>query len=180
MSILRAARVSVLAAAVFAAFCLAGCPSPSPNVTVPNCVGRTQSAAESVVASAGLAVGSVTQQYSATVPAGNVISQDPGAGTNVPLNTAVNLVVSQGPTAGPTAAFTMNHSSGEAPLIVQFEDQSTPGTAPITSWLWAFNDPASGADNASAFQNPGHTFNAQGVYTVSLTVTTAHGSDAVT
>ena len=65
---------------------------------------------------------------------------------------------------GPTAAFTMNHSSGEAPLIVQFEDLSTQGTDTISSWSWSFSDQASGTDNVSAFQNPSHTFNMEGLF----------------
>ena len=42
-------------------------------------------------------LGTVTQQSSATVPAGNVISQNPTAGTSVAAGSAVNLVVSTGP-----------------------------------------------------------------------------------
>jgi len=44
-----------------------------------------------------LVVGTVTNQFSTTVPAGLVISQDPAAGTGVNAGTAVNLVVSLGP-----------------------------------------------------------------------------------
>jgi len=80
----------------------------------------------------------------------------------------------------PAAAFAMNKTSGEAPLIVQFEDKSSPGTSSITSWSWSFGDSASGSANTGAFQNPGHTFNNPGTYSVKLTVNTAHGSDSVT
>jgi beta-lactam-binding protein with PASTA domain len=59
-------------------------------------VGLTQAAAESAITGAGLVVGSVTQQASETVPAGNVISQDPTGGTSVASSSAVNLVVSTG------------------------------------------------------------------------------------
>src|SRR5207248_312733 len=52
-------------------------------VTVPNLVGLTQSAATTAVQNAGLALGTVTTQTSATVAAGNVISQNPAAGTQV-------------------------------------------------------------------------------------------------
>ena len=45
----------------------------------------------------GLVLGTVTQQSSATVPAGNVISQNPSAGDSVAAGSAVNLVVSTGP-----------------------------------------------------------------------------------
>ncbi len=65
--------------------------------TTPNVVGMTQTAAEAQLTSASLVLGTVTQQYSATVLAGLVISQNPVSGTSVLSGTAVNLVISQGP-----------------------------------------------------------------------------------
>jgi len=44
-------------------------------------------------------VGTVTPQSSSTVSAGNVISQNPGAGASVMGASAVNLMVSSGPLA---------------------------------------------------------------------------------
>ena len=41
----------------------------------------------------------------------------------------------------------------------------------ISTWAWNFNDPASGASNTSALQNPTHVFSAAGIYNVTLTVT---------
>ena len=52
---------------------------PAP-VTVPNVVGQTQAAASSAITGVGLVVGTVTQQSSATVAAGSVISQSPAVG----------------------------------------------------------------------------------------------------
>ena len=72
----------------------------------------------------------------------------------------------------PTAAFSASPQEGDAPLTVQFTDNSVPGSAPITSWLWNFGD-----DETSSEQNPTHVYNENGAYTVSLTVTTADGSD---
>ncbi len=69
---------------------------PQP-VAVPNVVGRTQSDAQAVITGAGFSVGTTTQAYSPTVPAGSVIGQDPAAGTVMVPGTAVNFVVSQGP-----------------------------------------------------------------------------------
>ncbi len=66
-------------------------------VTVPNVTGLTQAGAESAIVAACLTVGTVTQQSSATVPAGNVISQSPTGGTVVANGTAIALVVSTGP-----------------------------------------------------------------------------------
>jgi beta-lactam-binding protein with PASTA domain len=67
-----------------------------PQVTVPNVVGQTQGSAQAAITTAGLIVGVITQAYSATIPAGSVISQNPAAGTTVLPGTAVNLVVSKG------------------------------------------------------------------------------------
>ena len=63
---------------------------------VPNVLNMTQAAAGSAITGAGLVVGTVTQQCSDTVAAGNVISQDPIGGTQVNVGSAVNLVVSSG------------------------------------------------------------------------------------
>lgn len=75
-----------------------GAPGPgTPMTTVPNVVGLAQAAAESGIVGANLVVGSVTQQSSETVAAGEVISQNPAGGISVPENSAVSLVVSSGP-----------------------------------------------------------------------------------
>jgi beta-lactam-binding protein with PASTA domain len=67
------------------------------QVAVPNVVGLTQAAATTAITGAGLVVGTVTTAPSSTVPAGNVISESPAAGTQVNVGSAVNLVVSSGP-----------------------------------------------------------------------------------
>jgi len=69
----------------------------------------------------------------------------------------------------PVAQFVGNPTSGTAPLTVNFTDQST--NSP-TSWSWTFGD-----GGASAAQNPSHTYNSAGQYTVSLTATNQYGSD---
>jgi len=70
---------------------------PAPAVTVPNVVGLTQAAAGAVIGGAGLTLGSVTETFSAAVPAGQVVSQTPAAGASVTAGSAVSLVVSKGP-----------------------------------------------------------------------------------
>jgi len=73
-------------------------PTPPPNnVAVPDVVGQMQAAAESAITSAGLTVGTVTNQSSGTVPTGNVINQNPGASTMVAANSSVDITVSSGP-----------------------------------------------------------------------------------
>jgi hypothetical protein len=67
--------------------------SQTTPVSVPNVVGMTQANAQAAILSASLAVGTVTQEYNDTVPAGSVISQSPVAGTSVYLGSSVNLTV---------------------------------------------------------------------------------------
>ena len=68
----------------------------APLVAVPDVVNLTQSAAIAALTGAGLTVGTVTTASSTTVPAGSVISQNPTAGTQVVIGSAVAFVVSSG------------------------------------------------------------------------------------
>jgi peptidyl-prolyl cis-trans isomerase B (cyclophilin B) len=67
------------------------------QVSAPDVVGKVQADAQTAITAAGLAVGTVTRQESATIPNGAVISQVPSSGTHVDLSTAINLVISSGP-----------------------------------------------------------------------------------
>lgn len=73
------------------------------------------------------------------------------------------------PTAGvsPTAVIgtTPDPAIGPAPLTVDFVDLSSDDRS-IVSWLWDFDD-----GDTSSQQSPSHTFDAPGVYSVTLTVT---------
>ena len=69
---------------------------PPVLVEVPDVVGLAQGIAEADILAAGLTVGTVTPQSSGSVPAGDVISQDPVNPTQVPVGSAVNIVVSIG------------------------------------------------------------------------------------
>jgi len=64
---------------------------------VPNVVGLMQTDAEAAIEAAGFTVGDVSDQVDDVKPAGEVISQDPEAGTEVGLGSDVHLVVSAGP-----------------------------------------------------------------------------------
>ena len=66
------------------------------SVAVPNAVNLPQANAEASLIIAGLNIGTVNTAISDTVPAGQVISQTPAAGTTVELESAVNLTVSSG------------------------------------------------------------------------------------
>ncbi|HLI93576.1 MAG TPA: PKD domain-containing protein, partial [Puia sp.] len=62
----------------------------------------------------------------------------------------------------PVAQFTTagGVTTGCAPLVVQFKDQSTNNP---TSWEWDFGD-----GQTSSYQNPNHSYPTAGTYTVTL------------
>lgn len=66
------------------------------SCVVPDVVGMTEADAQSALESAGLVKGAVTYDQSATVPAGHVMAQNPGAGDSVDCGSAVDLVISYG------------------------------------------------------------------------------------
>ncbi|WP_155396543.1 PKD domain-containing protein [Methanosarcina barkeri] len=70
------------------------------------------------------------------------------------------------------ANFTAIPISGNAPLTVNFTDQST-GTP--TAWAWDFENDST-VDSTQ--QNPTHTYSTPGNYTVSLTVTNVGGNNS--
>jgi MYXO-CTERM domain-containing protein len=80
-------------------------------VATPNVVNQTEAAATAALTGAGLAVGTVTRESSATVPSGSVISQSPASGANVAAGSAVALVVSTGPST-PTTPPPTNSGGG--------------------------------------------------------------------
>ncbi|MBN1873860.1 MAG: PKD domain-containing protein [Anaerolineae bacterium] len=73
--------------------------------------------------------------------------------------------------AEPTANFSADVTSGEAPLTVQFTDLSSNGPA---SWEWDFDN--DGTVDATD-QHPTHTYQEMGTYTVRLHVSNEKGSD---
>jgi PKD repeat protein len=88
-------------------------------------------------------------------------------------NTATKAdAVTATPPPPPTADFSATPTTGGAPLEVAFADRSA--GAP-TSWSWDLGD-----GGRSTAQNPAHTYDSPGSYTVSLTVTNAGGSDTAT
>ena len=64
--------------------------------TVPNVVKLPLDEAKTKISDAGLNVGEVTQDYSDTIPAGNIIKQTPSPGTKQERGQAVSLVFSLG------------------------------------------------------------------------------------
>jgi PKD repeat protein len=72
----------------------------------------------------------------------------------------------------PLADFAAAPTAGCVPLAVSFSDQSM---GDITSWNWDFGD-----GHFSTSQNPSHTYQTEGNYTVSLTIQGLGGSGAKT
>ncbi|HEL2737632.1 TPA: Stk1 family PASTA domain-containing Ser/Thr kinase [Streptococcus suis] len=64
--------------------------------TLPNVVSKTESAAIQLLEAAGFVVGTVSQEYHTSIAAGSVISSDPVAGTELPVGSTINLVISKG------------------------------------------------------------------------------------
>jgi len=89
---------------------------------------------------------------------------------NSKTETKTNYITVNVQPSSPTADFTANPTSGNAPLTVTFPDLSKPGAgATITSWYWDFGD-----GTTSTLQSPTHTFKAAGSYTITLTVTNSN------
>lgn len=72
----------------------------------------------------------------------------------------------------PTASLTATPTTGIAPLSVEFQDTSSPGSWPVTTWSWNFGDGSA----VSTLQNPTHVYTSRGVYSVSLTVSDAYNT----
>jgi len=91
--------------------------------------------------------------------------------TGSDTRTKYELITVIAPTP-PIASFTATPTTGKVPLTVQFTDTSlnTP-----TSWLWDFGD-----GTTATAQNPDHTYQNAGIYTVILTATNADGSESKT
>ena len=64
--------------------------------TVPDVVGKTKDQATAAITAAGLTLGDVTEEYSASVESGKVVSCDPKAGKVIKHTEKVSLVVSKG------------------------------------------------------------------------------------
>ena len=134
----------------------------SSGASVPNVIGKSLSSATQLLKSAGLAVGTVTNRSSSSVANGDVISQNPSAGTSSQAGSSVDLVVSSGPaTATVPSVIGLTSSSAAA-------DLRAAGFSPVAETAYS----SSAAAGIVFAQTPGGgTSLAQGAtvrYTVSL------------
>ncbi|GMU21003.1 MAG: hypothetical protein AMXMBFR13_10990 [Phycisphaerae bacterium] len=91
---------------------------------------------------------------------------------NTPEGNHVRTRTSYIQVQGLVADFVGSPAHGVAPLEVQFTDRSS---GQVQTWLWDFGDGGS-----SNLQNPPHTYQAPGAYSVSLTVSGPAGEDVKT
>jgi serine/threonine-protein kinase len=101
------------------------------EVSVPSVTGQAQAAAEAALTTAGLSVGTVTQQTSEEKTAGTVLSQSPGAGSSLRAGGSVNLVVAQAPSEVAVPGVV---GQGEAQAAAELGRAGfTPKTASVTT-----------------------------------------------
>jgi PKD repeat protein len=102
------------------------------------------------------------QRYYFAVTAYNTAGFESGFSNEV-STIASATVLPPPPLPPPVPDFSATPTSGAKPLLVAFTDAST---GSITTWAWDFGD-----GETSTEQNPSHTYQQRGSYTVSLSVT---------
>jgi serine/threonine-protein kinase len=102
------------------------------SALVPGVIGQSEANAVSAINDASLEVGTVTYDYSDTVAAGLVISQDPVGGTLVPIGSSVDLVVSLGQ---PEVPDVVGRTEPNATAVITGVDNLTVGTI-----VYEYND----------------------------------------
>ena len=107
------------------------------NIVVPSLVGLALGTATTAIENADLTPGSLVEQYSDDIAAGNVISQSPDSGTVVNSGSAVDLVISKGPPPCFKPDWSAPFGSNVMVIYARIEVNGTPVTAP-ESMLGAF------------------------------------------
>src|SRR5699024_6808943 len=67
------------------------------QLRVPSLIGQTVESAETVLANNNFVKGAVTEEFSDSVPKGQIISTEPAANAAAAKGSAVNLLISKGP-----------------------------------------------------------------------------------
>ena len=127
--------------------------SGPPQTTVPNVTGMTQSVAQTAIASAGLTVGTIVQQASTTVTVGQVISQNPSAGTQMTPGSSVSLTVSSGPAQAVLNVSPGTQNVGEGAGTTTFAVSNSGAgtmnwTASVTAGTWLRITSGAGGTNS--------------------------------
>lgn len=112
-------------------------PEPPKDVTVPDVTTMTTSQATNSLSAAGLKLGNVTEEYHGAMPAGQIISQNPAAGSKAKEGSSVSVVVSKGPEpASVSVPELYNMTQGQAQaaldakgLVGSFQKVSNPDPA---------------------------------------------------
>ena len=115
-------------------------------VPVPDLKGKSESDALNLIASAGLTIGTRTEVFDASMPAGSVVSQDPGPGVVVTPGLGVNYVVSRGPAPSSSPSPSPSPSPPPAPT-----PSSSPGPVNVGNYGCLTMDEATAAITADGF-----------------------------
>lgn len=121
------ALVAVIAIAAIAAFAVMG--NSGSGDPVPNVVNKTLEQATQELEDAGFQVGSVSERSDDKIAEGNVVSQDPPAGTHREKGARVNLVVSTGSSQGSVPDVTGKTADEARKLLQEAGFQVQSGTA---------------------------------------------------
>lgn len=97
------------------------------------------------------------------------------AQATIKVETATAPTPTPTPNQAPTVSVRANVQIGKAPLTVNFFSDAKDADGRIASYLWNFGD-----GTTSTEANPTHIYNAEGNYTVNLTVTDDKGLSATT
>jgi len=118
---------------------------PGAGVSVPSVVGLSVSDAQSTLAGVGLKGAVVSKNYDPTIPAGEVLSSNPGGGGHLAKGGTVSLYLSQGP--APVATPTPTPSSASP------TDSASPNGSAITvpSYVGLSGDQAQNELTAAGF-----------------------------
>ncbi|HXH17713.1 MAG TPA: PKD domain-containing protein, partial [Chitinophagales bacterium] len=153
------------------------------QVTADFTTNRTSGCSPLIVQFTDLSTGPVTS-WNWNFGNGNISNQkNPGAIYVAPGIYNVRLIVSNGVSSdtmlktayitvfqNPSPAIAADVTQGCNPLTVNFSDNSTPGSAPLVTWIWDFGD-----GNTSTLQNPSHTFINSGSFNITLSLIDSNG-----
>jgi serine/threonine-protein kinase len=99
-------------------------------VTVPSLSGQTLEQAQATLRESELRTGEIRREPHASIPDGSVITSDPPPGTEEPVNSQIDLIVSTGPTPSPTPAPTPPPTPSPTPAPTP---PPTPSPSPSSS-----------------------------------------------